>query len=71
MNTSSLPPERYAEQAVLAANELDFELHLSACEAEAKSGIHVSFEPMPQQADTQTQQTNSVYNLNEILDAFS
>ncbi|ALF52973.1 hypothetical protein ACX27_09115 [Nostoc piscinale CENA21] len=71
MEASSLSPEFYEMQAALAANELDFELHLSACEAEAKSVINGSFEPMPQ-AETQPQQsTNSVYNLNEILDAFS
>ncbi|WP_144427464.1 hypothetical protein [Nostoc piscinale] len=42
MEASSLSPEFYEMQAALAANELDFELHLSACEAEAKSVINGS-----------------------------
>lgn len=70
MHGSSLPPERYTEQYELAAKELDFDLHLAACEYEIKSGISVTFEPMLQ-AEQQPQDNNSVYNLNEILDAFS
>lgn len=70
MYSSSLPPERYTEQYELAAKELDFDLHLATCEYEIKSGISVTFEPMPQ-ADPEPQNNNSVYNLNQILDAFS
>ena len=68
MYSSSLPPEMYEEQALLAAQELDFDLHLAACEAEIKSGITASLELMPK-ADPKTE--NSVHNFNAILDAFS
>lgn len=62
MNSSSIPPEWYADQYELAAQELDFDLHMAACEAEIQNGINASLEPMPQEPD------NSVYNLNAILD---
>lgn len=67
MNNSSIPPEWYAVQAELAAKELDFDLHLAACEAEIKSGISVTFQPIETESETQ-QPDNSVYNLNAILD---
>lgn len=65
MNSSSLPPELYAAQAELAAQELDFDLHLAACEAQNKEAISATFDPMPV-ADQRTD--NSVYNFNAIID---
>lgn len=65
MNSSSIPPEWYEQQYELAAQELDFDLHMAACEAELKDGITATFAPMPQ-ADQTTD--NSVYNLNALLD---
>ncbi len=70
MHSSSIPPGWYADQAELASQELDFDLHLAACEAEIKSGITVTFQPMPE-TDPQPNDSNSLYKLNEILDAFS
>lgn len=67
MQSSSIPPEWYEAQAELAAQELDFDLHLAACESEIKHGISASLEPMPQ-PDPQPLD-NSVYNFNAILDA--
>lgn len=67
---SSISPEWYEAQAALAANELDFELHIAACEYEIKSGISVTFEPMPQAEQQTPQSDNSVYNFNAIIDAF-
>lgn len=63
MDSSSIPPEWYAAQYELAAQELDFDLHMAACEAEMQDGINASLEPMPQ-----PEPDNSVYNLNSILD---
>ncbi|WP_193897348.1 hypothetical protein [Nostoc sp. LEGE 06077] len=57
-------------QSELAGKELDFALHLAACEYEIKSGISVTFEPMPEPETQAQQQANSIYNLNDILDAF-
>lgn len=65
---NSIPPDWYQSQAEIAAQELDFDLHLAACEAEIKEGIAASLEPMPQ---PEKQSDNSVYNFNAILDAFS
>lgn len=65
---NSIPPDWYQVQADLA-QELDYDLHLAACEAGIKESIAASLErmpdPVPQQPD------NSVYNFNAILDAFS
>jgi hypothetical protein len=58
----------YKEQALLAAQELDFDLHLAACEAEVKNGITASLEPMPKADNPKSE--NSVHNFNAILDAF-
>jgi hypothetical protein len=63
MNSSSISPEWYAAQAELAAQELDFDLHMAACEAELKDGINANFTPMPE-----PDPDNSVYNFNAILD---
>jgi hypothetical protein len=65
MNSSSLPPEFYADQAALAAQELDFDLHIAACEAEIRDGVNACFQPMPEPDPTPD---NSIYNLNAILD---
>ncbi|BAY77939.1 hypothetical protein NIES25_44090 [Nostoc linckia NIES-25] len=60
---NSIPPDWYEAQAELAAQELDYDLHLAACEAEIKEGIAASLEPMPEPVPD-----NSVYNFNAILD---
>lgn len=67
MLLSSFPPEWYEDQARLAAQELDFDLHITACESEIKQGINASLEPMPKSNEPE----NSVYRFNEILDAES
>ncbi len=66
MNSSSLPPEWYADQAQLAAAELDFDLHIAAAESTIKDAISANFDPMPQADPTPD---SSLYNLNAILDA--
>ncbi|MFN6540887.1 MAG: hypothetical protein RM021_031725 [Nostoc sp. EkiNYC01] len=66
---SHIPPDWYEVQAELAAQELDYDLHLAACEAGIKEGIAASLEPMPESVSQQPD--NSVYNFNAILDAFS
>jgi hypothetical protein len=69
MYSSSFPPEWYEDQARLAARELDFDLHLAACESEMKSAIHASLQPLPQPDPKPPE--NSVYNFNAILDAIT
>ncbi|WP_375471001.1 hypothetical protein [uncultured Nostoc sp.] len=66
MESSSLPPEMYADQALLAAQELDFDLHLAACESEIAQAVRANFEPMPKADPPKAE--NSVYNFNRILD---
>jgi hypothetical protein len=66
--SSNIPPNWYQAQAELAAEELDFDLHLGACETQMKEGIAASLEPMP---EPDPKPDNSVYNFNAILDAFS
>lgn len=66
MQSSSFPPEWYPAQAALAAQELDFDLHIAACEAEIKQAIAIGLEPLP---PLNQQPENSVYNLNAILDS--
>ncbi|MFN6565437.1 MAG: hypothetical protein RMY28_037330 [Nostoc sp. ChiSLP01] len=66
---NSIPPDWYQTQADIAAQELDYDLHLAACEAGIKEGIAASLEPMPEPVPQQPD--NSVYNFNAILDAFS
>ncbi|MBL1199887.1 MAG: hypothetical protein FWK04_12565 [Nostoc sp. GBBB01] len=63
MHSSSIPPDWYETQASLAVQELDYDLHLAACEAEIKEGIAASLEPMPEPIPD-----NSVYNFNAIID---
>jgi hypothetical protein len=58
MQTSSLPPEWYAMQAELSAQELDFELTIAACEATGT--------PYP---ETVQEEISQIYNFNAILDA--
>ncbi|MCF2149797.1 hypothetical protein IQ276_025895 [Desmonostoc muscorum LEGE 12446] len=60
---SNLPPDWYQTQAELAAQELDYDLHLAACESAIKDGIAASLQPMPEPV-----RDNSVYNFNAILD---
>jgi hypothetical protein len=60
---SNIPPDWYEVQAELAAAELDYDLHLAACESGIKDGIAASLEPMPNPVPE-----NSVYNFNAILD---
>lgn len=67
MFLSSFPPEWYEDQARLAAQELDFDLHIAACESEIKQAINASLEPMPEPDPHPLD--NSVYNFNAILDA--
>lgn len=69
MQSSSFPPEWYADQARLAAQELDFDLHLAVCESELKSAINANLQPLPV-ADPKPPE-NSVYKFNEILDTIS
>jgi len=47
--------------------ELDFDLHIAACESEIKQAINASLEPMPKSNEPES----SVYRFNEILDAES
>jgi hypothetical protein len=68
MQSSSFPPEWYADSSRLAAQELDFDLHLAGCEAEIRDGISASLQPMPE-PDKPEQLENSLYNFNAILDA--
>jgi hypothetical protein len=68
MGSSNISPNWYQSQAELAAEELDFDLHLGACETEMMQGIAASLEPMP---EPDPKPDNSVYNFNAILDAFS
>lgn len=67
MESSGIPSDWYAQQAELAARELDFDLHMAACEAEIRSAIAANFEPMPMADSPPTE--NSVYNFNAILDS--
>lgn len=62
---NNIPSDWYSSQAEQAAYELDFDLQMSACEAEITSAINASFEPSP---EPDKQADNSVYNLNAILD---
>jgi hypothetical protein len=67
---NNIPSDWYDRQAENAARELDFDLHLSACEYEIQSGISVTFEPMPEPEPQTPDSDNSVYNFNAIIDAF-
>lgn len=67
MDSSSFPPNWYTNQAALAAQELDFDLHMAACESEIRDGVNASFQPMPVADPVQPE--NSVYNLNALLDS--
>lgn len=60
---NSIPPDWYQSQAEIAAQELDYDLHLATCEAGIKEAITASLEPMPEPVPD-----NSVYNFNAILD---
>lgn len=66
MQSSSFPSEWYPAQAALAAQELDFDLHIAACEAEIKLAISANLEPLP---PLNQLLEDSVYNLNAILDS--
>jgi hypothetical protein len=66
MNSSSFPADWYEDQAALAAQELDFDLHMATCEAEIRDGVNASLQAMPV-ADSAPE--NSVYNLNALLDS--
>ncbi len=66
MRSSSFPADWYPDQAELAAQELDFDLHMAACEAELRSGASMAFDPLP---DPDPTPDNSVYSLNAILDS--
>ncbi|MEJ1930809.1 hypothetical protein WDZ92_11155 [Nostoc sp. NIES-2111] len=66
MNSSSLHPSWYADQSALAAQELDFDLHMAAYEAEIRDGVNACFQAMP---DPDPTPDNSVYNLNALLDS--
>ncbi|MBH8577008.1 hypothetical protein I8752_29305 [Nostocaceae cyanobacterium CENA369] len=60
-----IPDDWYAQQAIQAARELDFDLQ-AACETEIQEAVSATFEPMPTPEPGEIE--NSIYNFNTILD---
>jgi hypothetical protein len=59
-------PDWYVKQAQQTIRELNFDLHLAACEVEIKNGITASLEPIP---PPELPPDTTIYNLNAILDS--